>query len=271
MSRPSLPVVLLLLDLVGAVALAAWTSGCSGQTVLDERDGAALVQTSSTTPMVDSDDVPAHTVVLSAADGRETRLPHTRAAALWPTPAGGDRGDRVVVVDHNAHLFVQQGATRRALLDQVVGTPVVVDSQRVIAARQTEPGESDLWILTADGQPPRALAAAPGADDSAFVLDDGRVLFVSGRTGVASLWVVAADPAATPRQLTNQGQRPGALTSSFVPPPAGPVRQQGSVVVYDIDGVLWQVNVDSGAAAPTIIMPTTTPTTATTTTMQGVR
>lgn len=249
MSRPSLPVVLLLLDLVCAVALAAWTSGCSGQTVLDEHNGAALVQTSSTTPMVDSDDVPAHTVVLSAADGTETRLPHTRAAALWPTT---DAADRVVVVDHDARLFVQQGATRRALLDQVVGTPVVLDSQRVIAARETEPGESDLWILTADGQPPRALAAAPGADDSAFVLDDGRVLFVSGRTGVASLWVVAADAAATPRQLTNQGQRPGALTSSFVPPPAGPVRQQGATVVYDVDGVPWQVNVTSGAAAPAI-------------------
>jgi hypothetical protein len=247
MSRPLLPVVLLLLDVVCSVALAVWTSGCSGQTVLDERNGAALVQTGTTPPMVDSDDVPAHTVVLSAADGGETRLPHTRAAALWPTPAGVDR---VVVVDHDARLFVQQGAARRALLDQVVGTPVVLDSQRVLAARETEPGESDLWILTADGQPPRALAAAPGADDSAFVLDDGRVLFVSGRTGVASLWVVAADPAATPRQLTNQGQRPGALTSSFVPPPAGPVRQQGQLVVYDIDGVLWQVNVTSGAAAP---------------------
>ena len=247
MSRPSLPVVLLLLDVVCSVALAALTSGCNGQTVLDERNGAALVQTGTTPQMVDSDDVPTHTVVLSAADGSETRLPHTRAAALWPTPAGVSR---VVVVDHDARLFVQQGPTRRALLDQVVGTPVVLDSQRIVAARQTEPGESDLWILTADGQPPRALAAAPGADDSAFVLDDGRVLFVSGRTGVASLWVVAADPAATPRQLTNQGQRPGALTSSCVPPPAGPLRQQGSTVVYDVDGVLWQVNVTSGAAAP---------------------
>ena len=192
MSRPSLPVVLLLLDVVCSVALAALTSGCNGQTVLDERNGAALVQTGTTPQMVDSDDVPTHTVVLSAADGSETRLPHTRAAALWPTPAGVSR---VVVVDHDARLFVQQGPTRRALLDQVVGTPVVLDSQRIVAARQTEPGESDLWILTADGQPPRALAAAPGADDSAFVLDDGRVLFVSGRTGVASLWVVAADPA----------------------------------------------------------------------------
>jgi hypothetical protein len=232
--------MLLLLDAGCTAALVAWVGGCSGPTVLDEADGAALLQVSSSPAMADSDDVPVLGVVLSAADGRETRLPDARAAALWPAASA----------DADARLLVQQGARRRQLLDGVVGEPVVLDNTRVIVARQTEPGETDLWMVTDDGQPPRALAAAPGADDSALVLHDGRVLFVSGRTGIASLWIVDADPMATPRQLTNQGQRPGALTSSFVPPPATTPTQQGSAIVYDGgDGTVWRVDLDSGAVA----------------------
>ena len=250
MSRPSIPaLMLLLLDAGCTAALVAWVGGCSGPTVLDEADGAALLQVSSSPAMADSDDVPVLGVVLSAADGRETRLPDARAAALWPA-ASAAVDTRLVVVDADARLLVQQGARRRQLLDGVVGEPVVLDNTRVIVARQTEPGETDLWMVTDDGQPPRALAAAPGADDSALVLHDGRVLFVSGRTGIASLWIVDADPMATPRQLTNQGQRPGALTSSFVPPPATTPTQQGSTIVYDGgDGTVWRVDLDSGAVA----------------------
>jgi hypothetical protein len=250
MSRPSTPaLLLLLLDAGCAAVLVSWVGGCSGHSVLDQADGAALLQVSSRPTMVDSDDVPVMGVVLSAADGRETRLPDARAAALWPG-AAASLDTRLVVVDADARLLVQQGASRRQLLDGVVGEPVVLDNQRVIVARQTEPGESDLWVVTDDGQPPRALAAAPGADDSAMVLHDGRVLFVSGRSGVASLWIVDADPMATPRQLTNVGQRPGALTSLFVPPPATRPTQQGSIIVSDDgEGGHWLVDLDSGAVA----------------------
>lgn len=209
-------------------------AGCTGQSVLDERDGAAVVVTAPAAAMTETDHVPAHGVVLADADGHEHRLPAARAAALWPR-AGATGTPRVVAVDAGARLIAIDAGQRRPLLDHVVGAPVVVDATRVIAARETSPGETDLWIVGDDGQPSRALAGAPGADDSPSVLADGRVVFVSGRSGVAALWIVDADPAATPRQLTNHGEVPGALSSSFVPPPEGPVTLEGNTLVYSDD------------------------------------
>jgi hypothetical protein len=59
---------------------------------------------------------------------------------------------------------------------------------------------------------------------------------------VASLWVVDQTPGAPPRQLTNIGERPGALTPSFVPPPEGPVVVDGGVLSFaDQAGVRYTV------------------------------
>jgi hypothetical protein len=212
----------------GTTLLALAVAGCSAQSTLDERDGAAVVVTRATAAMPESDHVPAHDVVLADAAGHEHRLPAARAAALWPK----DGRARVVAVDADARLVLVEGAIRRPLLDHVVGAPVVVDATRVLAARETEPGETDLWLVSDDGAPPRALAAAPGADDSPQLLPDGRVVFVSGRSGVASLWIVDQTPGAAPRQLTNIGERPGALSSSFVPPPEGPVTVDGDRLTF---------------------------------------
>ncbi len=72
---------------------------------------------------------------------------------------------RVVLVDDAARLVVVDGP---ALLDDVVGAPAALHDGRVVAARATEPGESDLWVVTMDGAPPRAIAAAHGADGQPF-------------------------------------------------------------------------------------------------------
>jgi hypothetical protein len=208
--------------------LALAVAGCSPQGTLDERDGAAVVVTRAAVAMPESDHVPAHDVVLADAAGHEHRLPAARAAVLWPR-AGASR---VAAVDADARLVLVEEGRRRPLLDHVVGVPVVLDERRLIAARETEPGETDLWVVADDGTPPRAVAAAPGADDSPQILPDGRVVFISGRSGVASLWIVEASPGAAPRQLTNVGERPGALSSSFVPPPEGPVVVDGGALVF---------------------------------------
>lgn len=222
------------------LVLAVSVAGCSGQTLLDERDGAAVVVTAPSAAMAESDHVPAHGVVLADAQGHEHRLPAARAAALWPRAgATSSSAPRVLAVDKDARLLALEGGRQRALLDHVVGAPVVLDAHRALAARETGPGETDLWIVSDDGQPPRALAAAPGADDTPTVLPDGRVLFVSGRSGVAALWIVDQDPRATPRQLTNVGEVPGALSPAFVPPPEGPVEMDGEMdgeVVSYVDG-----------------------------------
>ena len=225
----------------GTATIALSIAGCSAPSTLDERDGAALVVTRAADAMAESDHVPAHDVVLADAAGHEHRLPAARAAVLWPH-AGVTVAPRVAAVDADARLVLVEDGRRRPLLDRVVGVPVVVDDHHLIAARETEPGETDLWLVGDDGAPPRALAAAPGADDSPQVLPDGRVLFVSGRSGVASLWVVDQTPGAPPRQLTNIGERPGALTPSFVPPPEGPVVVDGGVLSFaDQAGVRYTV------------------------------
>jgi hypothetical protein len=234
------------LPLVFAAAIPGAVAGCSGQGILAEHEGAAVVVTAPAAAMPESDHVPAHGVVLADAQGHEHRLPAARAAALWPR-RGVAGAPRVLAVDDAARLVVIEGGRRLPLLDRVVGAPVVLDEGRALAARETEPGETDLWIVGDDGQPPRALAAAPGADDAVAVLPDGRVLFVSGRSGVAALWVVAADATATPRQLTNLGERPGALSPAFVPPPEGPVEITGDVIAY-VDGFGTRQRVTLAAA-----------------------
>lgn len=221
--------------------LALAVAGCSAQSTLDEREGTALIVTRAAPAMPESDHVPAHDVVVADAAGFEHRLPAVRAAALWPKEGRA----RVVAVDAAARLVIIEGAVRRPLLDHVVGVPVVVDATRVLAVREAEPGETDLWLVSDDGGPPRALAAAPGADDSPQLLPDGRVAFVSGRSGVASVWIVDQTPGAAPRQLTNVGERPGALSSSFVPPPEGPITVDGDRLSFtDQAGVRHRIALD---------------------------
>ena len=79
------------------------------------------------------------------------------------------------------------------------------------------------------------------------VLDDGRVLFVSDRTGVAAVWIV--EPARQQaRQLTNHSARPGRLGAAFVPPPVAWTRQRGSVVEYDAGDARVVLDVDTATA-----------------------
>lgn len=79
------------------------------------------------------------------------------------------------------------------------------------------------------------------------MLDDGStVVFVSGRSGVASLWRVDVDGGGL-RQLTNRGQRPGHLDAAFVPPPARAMREVSGALVYDDgSGRLWRVDAAAG-------------------------
>ena len=112
---------------------------------------------------------------------------------------------------------------------------------RVIAGG--DPGETDLFL---DGV---ALAPHAGPDELPLLLTGGaqQVVFVSGRSGVASLWRVDVDGADLV-QLTNLGQRPGHLDERFVPPPARSMTQDGDDVVYD-DGSGRVVRVPVRAAA----------------------
>lgn len=100
------------------------------------------------------------------------------------------------------------------------------------------------------------LADAEGVDDRPSVSPDEKtVVFVSGRTGVASLWVTTLD-GAEPKQLTNKdllvGEERTGPPEGFVPPPVMADRIEwvsADEIRYDAgDAEMWTVNVRTGEA-----------------------
>jgi hypothetical protein len=137
------------------------------------------------------------------------------------------------------------GQTR--LLEAVQGKPALLDDGSVaIARRGNEPGETDIW-LSPPGVPARPVGAGPGPDDFPIALTDGRIAFVSGRSGIASLWI--ADPRANSvLQLTNRGLEPGRPLDGFVPPPLEVISVSAAHLIYDAGGgERWKVQLASGA------------------------
>lgn len=130
----------------------------------------------------------------------------------------------------------------------VLGPPALLSGGRRVEARATdEPGESDLWLVEASGAA-ASLAAAQGPDEMPMALPDGRVAFVSGRTTVASLWIVEPSSGLVV-QITNRGLVAGKPWSGFVPPPARDVRISASALSYDDgSGRRWSVDFSAGKA-----------------------
>lgn len=130
----------------------------------------------------------------------------------------------------------------------VLGPPALLAAGRRVEARATdEPGESDLWLVEASGAA-APLAPARGPDEMPMALPDDRVAFVSGRTTVASIWIV--DPSSgLALQITNRGLLAGKPWSGFVPPPARDVRVGASEISYDDgSGRRWRVDLTTGKA-----------------------
>jgi hypothetical protein len=151
----------------------------------------------------------------------------------------------VAEVSAGGALRVTRAGRPPLAFDRAIGRPAVLGDGSVVVARRGEgPGESDLWLIARDGAA-HALAPAAGPDDLPVALADGRVAFVSGRTGVASLFVV--EPASgSVVQLTNRGVR-SARDPSFVPPPLRVLRLDAVALVYDAGGGReWRVELASG-------------------------
>ncbi len=152
-------------------------------------------------------------------------------------------GRALLVVSESGELLRVDAAGRKRLATGVLGSPAVLPNGGIVVAqRGEEPGESDLQLLGDRGPVP--LAPAPGPDDFPIALPDGRVAFVSGRTGLASLWVV--DPTSgEARQLTNVGR--DGVDDQFVPPPHRDVRVDATSLSYDAgEGVRYRVDHRSG-------------------------
>ena len=141
------------------------------------------------------------------------------------------------VVDGHARLVIDGEATP---VGPLVERPVVApNGTRVVLARR--PGDFECSVLEAwslqRGRWTSRVLEADGCPDRAAMSGD-RVAFVSGRTGIASLWVVdfgGGDAV----QLTNLGLEsapptPGRAPTGFVAPPhLGPPRFDGRDLVWD--------------------------------------
>jgi hypothetical protein len=152
----------------------------------------------------------------------------------------------------DGRLTVEQPGMEWRLADQVAGEPAVAaDGDRLVYARRGdgvglssleawEIGDEGVWVG------PRALAGQ--ADRPALSPDGERVAFVSGRSGIASVWLTPFD-GGEPIQLTNVGvtspalsdtpidgprHPPGQPPAGFVPPP-----HDGSLR-FDGDHLRWE-------------------------------
>ena len=172
--------------------------------------------------------------------------------------AGRVDADRLALLTRDRTLLLRTGATE-AVLGHDIADPRVASDRRAIAFTQlpagagVEPATTGrLVVLDLDRGTRRVVSDHPL--DSAPFLRPGTddVLFVSGRTGVASLYL--ARPGQPARQLTNVGARE--VGPGFVPVPGRDLVWTGGgrVAVYTAtyDGVatLWALDVDRAVATP---------------------
>jgi hypothetical protein len=190
----------------------------------------------------------------AAGEPRESGAPETTTPPGSPRPGfaspsawnpnAQDRlpGRRTLSPDAAWEAVVAEGgglSVRRAgrfgaevVLDTLVDPRVAMLGTTLVYARQGDLVETDLWRVTLPDGAPARITAWTGSEDRPVLSPDGRRLaFVSGRTGLASWWVVTLSEAdeqpiveGAGRQITNVGVtrgRPGVAPTGFVPPPDG--------------------------------------------------
>ncbi|SEM06932.1 TolB protein [Stigmatella aurantiaca] len=171
-------------------------------------------------------------------------------------------GQDVALLDGEGNLRLREANSRERLLARGVGGDLfpTAKGDALVATLQTSTShkhETSVGIIDLKGQV-KVLADGPGVDATPSISPDGRtVIFVSGRTTVASFYVTDVD-GAEPRQLTNVGLENwmlfGGPPKEFVPPPVSSHHMEwlsNDVLRYNAGGgAFWTLNVRTGAAAP---------------------
>lgn len=218
-------------------------------------DGDVALLCGPAAPATDHDDAaPDCDAAIVGAGGTLTELGRGGLLA-----AGRLDRSRLLLLTRERTLIVRAGG-RELELARDVADPRLAPDRRAVAFTQLPAGATSidptttgrLVLLDLDRGTRRLVTEHP-LDSSPFVrpgTDD--VLFVSGRTGLASLFL--ARPGQPARQLTNVGARE--VGPGFVPVPGRELvwLDGGRVAVYTATyggvATLWALDVETAAAAP---------------------
>ncbi|HYO58919.1 hypothetical protein [Archangium sp.] len=170
-------------------------------------------------------------------------------------------GPHVALLDGQGNLRLREANGRERLLAQKVGGDLfpTAKGDALVATMEGngEGHETSVAIIDMNGRV-KVLADGPGIDATPSISPDGKtVVFVSGRTSVASFFVTTVE-GAQPRQLTNVGLESvmlfGGAPEGFVPPPVSSHHMEwvsDDVLRYNAGGgEFWKLNVRTGQAAP---------------------
>lgn len=171
---------------------------------------------------------------------------HTDGVLAFRTPSPDGRWE-VRVADGGALALIGPDGADEVAPDALREVAFSPDGRRLVFARGW--GDTDLWVVDVPPQgPPERLTDHPGPEDRPLFDPDGaRLAYVSGASGIASVWILDLAAPDAPRQLTNVGveqrpRAPGRPPEGFVPPPDG-VRWEWTSegLRWTADGQLWEV------------------------------
>jgi TolB protein len=171
-------------------------------------------------------------------------------------------GKHVALLDGEGNLRLRESNGRERVLAKKVGGDLFPTAKgdalvATMAGGAGEGHETSVAFIDLNGRV-KVLADGPGIDATPSISPDGKtVIFVSGRTSVASFFVTTVD-GAEPRQLTNVGLENqmlfGGVPEGFVPPPVSSHHMEwvnDDVLRYNAGGgEFWTINVRTGQAAP---------------------
>lgn len=170
--------------------------------------------------------------------------------------------DTALVSDEGALILRGDGDVERTVATGVLGelhaAPDGASAAVTLTGESVEDAETKVALVRKDGTL-TVIADGAGSDTRPMISPDGKtVVFVSGRTGVASFFRTTVE-GGEPVQLTNVALEAGAPNedesdpAGFVPPPASAARSEfvdADTLRFDAgDGELWTLNIRTGAAA----------------------
>jgi hypothetical protein len=169
-------------------------------------------------------------------------------------------GRDVALLDGEGNLRLRDANGRERLLAQGVGGDLFPTAKgdalvATLAMDGEHAHETSVGFIDLKGRV-KVLADGPGVDATPSISPDGKtVVFVSGRTTVASFYVTTVD-GGEPKQLTNIGLEShmlfGGPPKGFVPPPVSSHHMEWvseDVLRYNAGGgAFWKLNVRTGEA-----------------------